>query len=88
MDSVGKNQDQVIRIENRRKVDINGVESILSMDEKYIAIMTNLGKIEIEGKELEVIDLSRESKSIIIKGSFNGIYYSDSEPKRAKGLFG
>lgn len=81
-------EKQTVRIEDRRSVEIDGIRSISALDEEYIALEGNLGKIVIEGKNLEVLDLTRTTGRISLKGDITGVYYEAEKEKKRKGIFG
>lgn len=82
MDSTGK---QMLVLENRKKLTIDGVLNIDSFDDDYLEISTTLGKMVIEGKELKIEELRQENTKILISGEVSGIFYKENRIK--KGFF-
>ncbi len=81
-------EKQTVKIEDKRSVEIDGIRSISALDEEYIALEGNLGRIVIEGKKLEVLDLARATGRISLKGDITGVYYEAEKERRRKGIFG
>ena len=65
-----------IVIENRKKLVINGVINIEGFDDGEVTLIINEGKINVEGGELKIESLTKESGEIIITGDINGVFYS------------
>ena len=79
------NKKHLIKIEDRRIIEIDGVEGIISFDPDYICLNTMAGRIEVEGRDLIIEDLSKETTRILITGTINQVSYKTQEKK--KGLF-
>ena len=75
-----------IEIVDRERITIDGVASILTFDDKYVLLDTNTKDLFIEGENLVVIDLNKDSKRIIITGMINTLGFIDKRMKRKKGI--
>lgn len=73
-----------LSVKDRRSVTLDCVSSIEGFDDTYISLSTDLGRTVIEGKNLKVESLSKDTGSIYITGHINSIYYS--EPKTTKSI--
>ena len=73
-----------LTVKDRKSVTLDCVSGIEGFDDTYISLATELGKTVIEGKDLKVESLSKDTGSIYITGHINSIYYS--EPKSSKSL--
>jgi len=81
-------EKQNLFLSDRRKIDIDGVEGVVGFDEDYVTLITSVGKLSIEGEELIIENLSKETGKISIKGKINAIIYSDKQVKKGfRGLF-
>lgn len=76
---------QILRIENRKTVEIDGVISVLGLTDEYLDISTVMGDISIEGNNLKIEELCKENGKIIVIGEINGIMYDTVKAK--KGFF-
>ena len=65
-----------IVIDNRKRLVINGVINIEGFDDGEVTLIINEGKINVEGSELKIESLTKESGEIIITGDINGVFYS------------
>ena len=71
-------------IRERSNVTIDGVENVLGFDESYVSLMTVVGRIVVEGRELKIESLSKENGEISVIGKIDGVFYT--EEKGAKGV--
>ena len=78
--------DSSVTLKNRKFLTMDGVSEVLSFDDDFVAVMTALGKVEIEGKGLKIIQMSAESGDFTLEGRVDGLYYS-AAPGEKKGLF-
>ena len=75
-----------VTLKNRRLLKMDGVSEVLSFDEDFVSVATALGKVEIEGKGLKIVQMSAESGDFTLEGRIDGLYY-DAMPGEKKGLF-
>ena len=73
-----------IIIKNREEIVIEGAEGILSFEDYSLIVMTELGKLTVEGEGMTIDSLIKETKRVVVKGKISGAFYSDKKPK---GLF-
>lgn len=69
-------------IEDRKRIEVKGVKSILSFDEEVLVLELDNDTMFIAGKDLKVMDLSREKGSVSVEGSVEEIKYSLLKKKR------
>ena len=81
-------EQQILKMTDRSKLELNGVEAVAAFDEDYIALDTVLGRMYIDGEGLRIIDLSQESGKILVSGNINDISYQTHKEKRKKSIFG
>ncbi|PWM57783.1 MAG: hypothetical protein DBX93_02295 [Oscillospiraceae bacterium] len=75
-----------VTLKNRRLLKMDGVSEVLSFDEDFVSVATALGKVEIEGKGLKIVQMSAESGDFTLEGRIDGLYYA-AMPGEKKGLF-
>lgn len=76
-----------ITIHDRATLLMTAVSEVLSFDADYITVMTALGKVEVEGRELKIVSMSSESGEMQVVGEIGGVYYA-AKPSAKKGIFG
>ncbi len=74
-----------INITNRETLTMSAVREVLSFDEDFISVMTEQGKVEIEGGGMRIVNMSSESGDMLVHGRIDGVFYA-VKPKQ-KGFF-
>ncbi len=77
-----------IRLENRKKLLLDGISDVISFDDMSVILDTVLGRLEINGTDLHIQVLSLESGNVVIDGSISEIMYEDETESTKKGFFG
>ena len=72
-------------MDNRRKVEISGVNDVISFDLNTILLETDYGMITIKGSNLHVNRLSVEKGEVDIDGKLDAVIYSDISNYNKKG---
>ena len=87
MENVTKKIKEILLIEDRKKIELNDVEAILSFESDYITLETTSGKMVIEGRDMKIVDLSKDTGHISIVGAISAVSYDDDTRKKKGGLF-
>ena len=66
-----------IFLQNRESIKITGVKKMYSLDVNLFDVDTSLGRLKVEGKDMEMLSLDIEKGILLIKGYINKIYYTD-----------
>lgn len=77
-----------INIISRRHMDISGVRDVESFDEEGASLITNCGRLSLEGKNIKVSALDVERGVVKIEGQIDALFYSDVREDSRRGLFG
>jgi len=75
-----------IEIQDREVLSMSAVSEVLSFDADFITVMTPHGKVEIEGADLRITEMSSESGALHVLGRIDGVYYA-AKPSAKKGIF-
>ncbi len=79
---------QNIILENREKLNVTGINDVLSFDDQVIILSTELGMLTIKGEELKINKLNIDESEIKVEGNINNISYSqNTEDKKGDSLF-
>ncbi len=81
-----ENGESNVSLKSRRRLEMDGVSEVLSFDEDFVSVATALGKVEIEGSGLKILQMSAESGSFTLEGRIDGLCYA-ALPGEKKGLF-
>jgi sporulation protein YabP len=88
--NVGLAKSHKVLLANRKSGVFSGVVDVLSFDVAEILLETELGMLDIKGKDLHVNRLSLEKGEVDIEGRIDSLTYSEikSAGKQAESLLG
>ncbi len=78
------NTFQNIVLENREKLNITGINDVLSFDDQIIIVETELGLLTIKGEDLKINKLSIDTSDFVVDGKINSLVYSSSDGSMPK----
>ena len=79
---------QEIKLYNREKLTVTGVEDVASFDENTIIIKSNFGMLAVDGRALRIASLSTETGELFVEGEIGGVvFFDENQPKKKRGLF-
>lgn len=79
---------QNLVLENREKLNVSGVNDVLSFDDQVVIIETELGLLTVKGENLKINKLSIDTSEVIVEGTINNLLYSEHQAKNEGGIFG
>lgn len=79
---------QNIILENREKLNVSGVNDVLSFDDQVVIIETELGLLTVKGENLKINKLSIDTSEVIVEGRIDNLAYSQNQAKSEGGIFG
>lgn len=71
-------------MEGRRKLSVSGVEDVDSFDEHEVSLYTNMGAMDIKGRDIHMNKLNLDSEEIVLEGEFDSIIYVEPGSESAK----
>ena len=81
---------QEIRISDRSRLTLTGVENVESFDDTSIILNSNFGMIAIDGECLHISLLSVDEGELIIEGKIGGVVFfeppTEKHGKKKRGL--
>ena len=79
-----------VNIKNKSSITLDGIVNILSFDENGVSLLSDSGKIQIEGKNLKIDSLTKDDGVISVLGDIDGLYYEREKPEISffKKIFG
>lgn len=75
-----------LSLENRKTLNLTGVTDIDSFDDGQLRLYTQLGELEIKGRELRVSELSTESGRLTVEGDIWSMVYGEKNRRAKAGL--
>lgn len=79
---------QNLVLENREKLNVSGVNDVLSFDDQVVIMDTELGLLTVKGENLKINKLSIDTSEVIVEGTINNLVYSGHQAKNEGGIFG
>lgn len=79
---------QNLILENREKLNVSGVNDVLSFDDQVVIMETELGLLTIKGENLKINKLNIDTSEVIVEGRINNLAYSDHQAKSEGGILG
>ena len=79
---------QNLILENREKLNVSGVNDVLSFDDQVVIMETELGLLTVKGENLKINKLNIDTTEIIVEGTINNLTYSEHQVKSEGGIFG
>ncbi len=79
---------QNVVLENREKLNITGINDILSFDDQVVILSTELGMLTVKGTNLKINKLNIDESEVKIEGNISSINYSgDTEERKGESIF-
>ena len=76
-----------IRLLRREKLEISGVNDVVSFDEVCVLLKTVCGELTVEGKNLKMSVLDTEKGVVLLDGNVDAMYYSNEKSNEKRGFF-
>ena len=75
-----------LTLENRRLLIVSGVMEVENFDDKSIDAVTEIGKLSIQGENLNIKKLNLELGDLEVEGKISGLNYSDKRSTSSEGF--
>lgn len=79
-----------LTLNERRQLSMTGISEVVSFDDTAVVLRTQLGTLNIHGKDLQLKTLSLEGGQVAVDGTISALIYE--EPRQSGGwmrrLFG
>ncbi len=76
---------QVMRLEDRKKLTMSGVDQVIRFEENLVVLATNLGQLHIHGQGLQLKNLSLEGGQAAVEGEISALIFQQI---RERGFLG
>jgi len=80
-DSAVNAQEHAIRILDRKKTAITGVEDVDCFNEQVVVLRTPLGMLTVTGAQLNISHLNLQEGRVEIDGEFDALEYTGGRKK-------
>ncbi len=78
---------QTLTLQDRQKLHLNTVGCIHRFDEEAVVLSAQGCRILVEGRDLKIEQLNKDSAEVVITGTVDGISFSDGAQDKRRGLF-
>lgn len=72
-----------IQATERREITVHGVREVLSFDDANVRLVTTLGILNLEGRELRIHVLNTRDGVVAVTGTLCGLLYEDEAMETA-----
>ena len=81
-------REQDVCLFSRNRMELTGIDEVESLTEEQVVLVSSLGMIAIDGKEMKMESFSSEKGELIITGEIDGFYYyGKTEKNEKRGVF-
>lgn len=84
--TINMNTNNVIQnllLENRGKLNVSGVNDVLSFDDQVVIVDTELGLLTVKGENIRITKLSLDTAEVVIEGEISSLTYSNSKQDKS-----
>ena len=74
-----------LTLTERKTLTLTGVTDVISFDENTVLLTTTLGRLEIQGENLQLKNLSLEGGQVLVEGEITSLYYT--QPRQRKSFW-
>lgn len=72
-----------LTLNERNSLTMTGVTEVLSFDENLVLLATTLGKLEVQGENLALKNLSLDGGQVAVEGEISALFYTQPREKRS-----
>ena len=76
-----------ITIEKREKINISGIEEVLSMSENSFSVVTSSGALTVTGTGMRINKYNADEGFLVVDGAVKGLNYTETAGKPSGGFF-
>ena len=78
---VQEQMPHTLQMKERRQLTMTGVTEVVSFEETAVVLQTVMGKLLVQGEQLQLKNLSLEGGQVAVEGSICGLNYEESRGK-------
>ena len=83
--NINTNIIQNLVLENRKKLNVSGVNDVLNFDDQVVIVDTELGLLTVKGENIRISKLSLDTAEVIIDGDISSLSYSQNKQEKSSG---
>ena len=70
-----------LRLRDRQKLTVTGVSEVVRFEDTGAVLRTELGTLVIQGRDLQLKDLSGETGQVAVEGTVSALVYEEIQPR-------
>ena len=70
-----------LTLNERKNLTLSGVTEVIAFDENTVLLSTTLGKLEVQGENLQLKNLSLDGGQVAVDGDISALFYSQAKEK-------
>lgn len=78
----GKSGPHTIKLNERKMLEMSGIDDVVSFDENCITLKTPLGTLTVDGQEMHIQSMDVERGELSVSGRILGLYYVEKAAKK------
>ena len=75
-----------LTLNERKNLTLTGVSEVIAFDENTVLLSTTLGRLEVQGENLQLKNLSLDGGQVAVDGDISALYYT--QPREARSFWG
>ena len=85
--NVNKNTNIIQNLvkKKKKKLNVSGVNDVLSFDDQVVMVDTELGLLTVKGENIRINKLSLDTAEVIIDGDISSLSYSQNKQEKSSG---
>ena len=72
-----------LTLNERKNLTLTGVSEVIAFDENMVLLSTTLGRLEVQGENLQLKNLSLDGGQVAVDGDISALYYTQSKEKHS-----
>ena len=72
-----------LTLNERKNLTLTGVSEVIAFDENTVLLSTTLGKLEVQGENLQLKNLSLDGGQVAVDGDISALFYSQNREKHS-----
>ena len=72
-----------LTLNERKNLTLTGVREVIAFDENTVLLETCMGRLEVQGENLQLKNLSLEGGQVSVDGDISALYYSQPREKHS-----
>ena len=71
-----------LTLNERKNLTLTGVSEVIAFDENMVLLETCLGRLEVQGENLQLKNLSLDGGQVAVDGDISALFYTQSKEKQ------